>query len=160
MIIGSFLLFEAPVQQLWSHLLNSDVSLAVLAVLIVALLAADVVLPIPSSIVSITAAVIFGTFIGGAIIFIGMSLCCLFGYYLGKTGHRFVKADIENNVNRSLTLWIERWGVWTLLFSRPVPVMAETSIVMAGVIKVPMKKFLVFTIPANAVIAGVYSVLV
>ena len=131
-----------------------------LAILIIALLTADVVLPIPSSIVSITAAAIFDTYIGGALIFIGMSLCCLFGYYLGKTGHRFVKPDIENNVNHSLTLWVKRWGAWTLLLSRPVPVMAETSIVMAGIIDIPMKKFLIFTIPTNAVIAGIYSALV
>jgi len=131
-----------------------------LGLLIVLLLAVDVVLPIPSSVISIAAAVMFGVLIGSLLIFIGMTLCCLFGYYLGRQGHSLVRVYSENDKQQSVKKWVQRWGAWSLLVSRPLPVMAETSIVMAGMTRFPIKRFLVYTIPANAVIAILYGGLV
>lgn len=160
-VLASFFLFEGALLTLWNDLLDSNTSLTVLGLLIVSLLAADIVLPTPSSLISVAAAVIFGTLVGGILIFIGMSLCCLLGYFLGRSGHSLVQKHSINTAGSSSSLnnWVKRWGVWSLLISRPIPVMAETSVVMAGVARVPFKQFLFFTIPANAVIAIIYGML-
>lgn len=131
-----------------------------MGILIVGLLAADIVLPTPSSFVSLVAAIYFGFFWGTVLIFIGMTLCCLFGYYLGKSGHsiaqRYVTEPKPTNAQPYPAL-LQRIGPWSLLISRPIPVLAETSVVLAGIAHVPLRKFLLFTLPANALVAMVYG---
>lgn len=158
-ILASFFLFEDDLLKVWHNTINSNASLTVIGLLIVGLLAADVVLPTPSSVVSLAAAMIFGTHLGGLLIFTGMSICCLLGYYLGRSGHSIVNKHVDNNqkTDEVFRVWAARWGPWSLLFSRPIPVLAETTIVLAGLTKLPFKKFLLFTLPANAITAMVYG---
>jgi len=73
--------------------------------------------------------------------------------------HSIVNKHVDNNqkTDEVFRVWAARWGPWSLLFSRPIPVLAETTIVLAGLTKLPFKKFLLFTLPANAITAMVYG---
>ena len=155
----SFFLYEERLTVLTQDLINDRQSLIIVALILFSLLAADVVLPTPSSIISIAAAVYFGFWGGALIIFAGMSACCLFGYYLGYTGHALAHKQLlgHEKDQQRIQRWSQRWGKWSLLLARPVPVLAETSVVLAGVVSLPLKGFLLYTLPANAVIAIIYA---
>ncbi|MFT6372823.1 MAG: 3-dehydroquinate synthase [Gammaproteobacteria bacterium] len=152
-------MFEQTLLTYWHRVTSSNASLTLIGLLIVGLLAADIILPTPSSLVSLAAALTFGALLGSILIFVGMSICCLLGYYLGRCGHSISIEKTDNNkTNQSTTSnWLQRWGPWSLLLSRPIPVLAETSVVMAGVTKLPLRKFLLYTIPANAIISAAYG---
>ncbi len=78
LVIASFLLFEQQIQQLLSHLgtfLPTDpVQRLSLALLLVTLLALDVLLPVPSSLVALLAVAALGAIGGYLVIFIGLCL--------------------------------------------------------------------------------------
>lgn len=113
------------------------------------LLAADVFLPVPSSIVSTGAGVMLG-FLGGAVTNIsGMTLGCWLGY---RTG-RVAKGQADGRLTE---LW-SRYGEWTLILTRAVPVLAEASVVFAGMTEMPMRRFLVLTTLANTGIGILYA---
>ena len=105
---------------------------ALAAPLGVALLVADVVLPVPSSLVMIAHGALFGVALGTALSFAGTLGAALVGFGLGRRGgpllERLVPADERARANGLL----ERWGDMAVVVTRPVPILAETVAILAG----------------------------
>ncbi|MGH3936571.1 MAG: TVP38/TMEM64 family protein, partial [Pseudonocardiaceae bacterium] len=103
------------------------------AVLGIGLLVADVVLPVPSSLVMITHGALFGTVLGAGLSLVGAVGATLAGYGLGRWGGRPLVGRIcsEQERRRAETL-VRRWGLLAVTASRPVPLLAETVAVVAG----------------------------
>ncbi len=125
---------------------------------VIGLLAADVFLPIPSSVVAVAAGVFLG-FTGGVItVFVGLMFGCLLGYAFGfkwgpPTARRIVGAQQWDRASQ----WAQRFGVGLVLLSRPVPVLAEACTLYAGACRVPMVRYLVACSVGNAVVAAAYA---
>ena len=102
------------------------------ALLGVALLIADIVLPVPSSLVMIAHGAIFGVMIGTLLSLIGSVGAAIAGFAIGRRGgsllERLVPAEERARVDRLLI----RWGALAIVVSRPVPLLAETVAIMAG----------------------------
>ncbi len=98
----------------------------------VGLLIADVVLPVPSSLVMIAHGALFGVVTGTLLSLIGSLGAALTGFAIGRRGggwlEKIVTADDRARVERML----ERWGALAIVVTRPVPLLAETAAVMAG----------------------------
>ena len=122
------------------------------------LLAADVVLPIPSSVVAVAAGMRLG-FLGAVVtIAVGSTMGCLVGWAigraLGRPGlHRFVGPDALAR----LDVLVQRYGAGTLLLTRAVPVLAEASVIVAGTGRLGLARTLLVTGVANLVVAIVYA---
>lgn len=127
-------------------------------VVIVALLAGDVVLPVPSSLVSTFAGGVFGWALGAAVIWIGMTLGCAVGYALGRGAVRGVALRLvgERELARARKLSGDA-GPLMLVLTRAVPVLAEASILAAGAARMPFGLFMAATSAANAVVAVAYA---
>ncbi len=127
--------------------------------LIVALLALDILLPIPSSLTSIAGGAFLGWPMGALASFVGLTLGCCLGYAIGAKGGRagLVRLVGESEVARFEGI-AAKHGVWALAISRAVPVLAEASVLLAGAAAVPMGRFLMITSLSNLGIAFVYSV--
>jgi uncharacterized membrane protein YdjX (TVP38/TMEM64 family) len=111
-----------------------------------ALLASDVLLPVPSSIVGTLLGARLG-FMGGFLAtWLGLTFGAVIGYCVGH-------------------LWPERWAMriaetpsQLLLFvSRPVPVLAEAMALTAGATRMRLVPFLVATATGNVLYAAVLS---
>jgi len=158
LIIVPFLLFGSQIDEWFGALLASGASPLVFAPVIVGLLVLDVVLPIPSSIVNTAAGSLLG-FVGGAVAcWAGMCASCAFGYWIGMTGgvraaRRFV-GEIE--LNKAVNL-AQSLGTEAIVLSRAVPVLAEASVIAAGVVRVPFARFFLVTGLANLGIACAYA---
>jgi uncharacterized membrane protein YdjX (TVP38/TMEM64 family) len=98
----------------------------------VALLIADVFLPVPSSLVMVAHGALFGVAGGTLLSLLGSLGAALFGFAIGRRGgtllERLVRPSERDRANRILA----RWGGLAVVISRPIPILAETVAIMAG----------------------------
>lgn len=158
-ILIPFFLFGARIESGFNAFLQSASghSFATMGV-IVALLACDIFLPVPSSIVSTSAGFLLGFFQGFAASWVGMSAGCLIGYGAGRLSRRgIVRHLLGVEEARRLENLNRRFGDWLIVFLRPVPVLAEASVLFAGIGAMPFLRFILFSALSNAGISAVYA---
>ena len=157
LIIIPFLIFEKQFWELGTWLAEGHASGWASATTIAALLALDVFLPVPSSIVSTGAGVLLGFWRGTAVIWIGMTVGCAIGYAFGAraaiAARKLVGADGLTRAGRVM----DRYGPWALVVCRPIPVLAESSVVFAGLVRTPVGPFIWLTTLSNLGIALAYA---
>jgi uncharacterized membrane protein YdjX (TVP38/TMEM64 family) len=128
------------------------------ALLVVALLAADVLLPVPSSVVATLAGVTLGFVGGAAATLAGMVAGCVVAYGVGHAvGAPAAERMVGAQGVQGLHALARRHGVWGLAVARPVPVLAEASTLLAGAAAMPFGRFLAVTTASNLGIAAVYA---
>jgi len=158
LILIPFFGFQAPIAAGAESFLRSRPSGWIAGPAITLLLASDLLLPIPSSLVSTTAGLLLGLWAGALASFTGMTLGCLAGYAIGARAGRGVArrlvgpAELDRVARAS-----ERFGVWMIVLFRAVPVLAEASVVFAGTIRMPMRSFLAPAALSNLGISVAYA---
>ncbi|KDM91178.1 hypothetical protein EA58_13595 [Photobacterium galatheae] len=163
LIIFSFVLFEQDVQSFVASAItflseNTSAGFWLISLFIIALLTFDIVLPIPSSIVAMFAVTALGPLWGGLNIGLGLSLSCCLGYWLGERSDRLLGARwLTHQERQKARRLADRLGGGTLVVMRGVPVLAETSVIAAGMIQYPFGKFLMLTTLANTGLAAAYA---
>ena len=157
LILVPFFLFESRFNALAEHVMRRDASSWSIASAIVALLASDVFLPIPSSIVAAAAGVLLGFWPGAAAIWAGMMAACLLGYWFGARASaaagRFIGPEGMVRAERLS----EKYGDYAIVVCRPVPVLAEASVIFAGIVGRPIRRFLAVTFWSNVGMALGYA---
>lgn len=148
--------FEAGVRQF----LDRADSPWILATLVTAVLATDVFLPVPSSLVSTFAGAKLGIALGTFSSWLGMTLGACGGYALARwlgrpLAVRWSRADDLANME-SL---VERRGPIVLVVTRALPVLAEAAVLLCGVLQLPWRRFLPAVALAHLGIALAYSCL-
>jgi 3-dehydroquinate synthase len=160
LVIASFVLFEQQIQDFLTHLnlyLPTTPSQKLnLALLLIALLTLDVVLPVPSSMVALLAVAMLGSVGGYLVIFLGLCLGAGLGYALGAGYFRLLSGRLGLHQRQPGQLGY-RLGTLSLICLRGVPVLAETSVVAAGMQRYPLRAFVPVTVLANAGLALAYS---
>lgn len=160
LVIASFLLFEQQIQNFLSHLEqflpSTPAQMLTLALLLIGLLALDVVLPVPSSMVALLAVATLSSVGGYLVIFIGLCLGAGLGYALGAGYFRLLSSRLGLHQRQPGQL-AYRLGTLSLICLRGVPVLAETSVVAAGMQRYPLRAFILVTTLANAGLALAYS---
>lgn len=122
------------------------------------LLAADIVLPVPSSIVSTAAGLLLGLFAGAVVSFAGMSVSCVAGYALGRWFSRSLGPRLLGAAElEKLRLLGERFGDWVVVVTRPVPVLAEAAVFFAGTGRMKFPRFCLMCAASNLAISLVYA---
>ena len=130
------------------------------ALLTVVILASDIVLPVPSSVVSTVAGAQLGVVAATAASWLGMTLGAIFGFYLVRTFGRSlaVRFSSPEDLGRTDDL-SQRYGSWLLVITRPLPVLAEAAVLLVGTTHFSWGQFLPPVMLSNLGIAAVYSVL-
>jgi uncharacterized membrane protein YdjX (TVP38/TMEM64 family) len=157
-ILLPFGLWEEIFTQLSEDWLDPDRAQIIIALVVIALLAVDVLLPIPSSMVSIAAGAYFGFVTGSLLILTGMILGCLLGYLLGRFLNQRLLGRLLNPSDEQRTQYFyQRYGLAALTLARPLPVLAEISVILAGISRISLMTVLIYTLPANIIIALAYA---
>jgi uncharacterized membrane protein YdjX (TVP38/TMEM64 family) len=126
---------------------------------IVALLGSDILLPIPSSFVNTASGILFGIFYGTLASFIGLTISCIFGYILGRfSGLLLKKSLLKQSDIQHLERMYHRLGDWIIAITRPVPVLAESSVLFAGMAHMPFMRFMILTSISNLGISLLYAI--
>jgi uncharacterized membrane protein YdjX (TVP38/TMEM64 family) len=109
------------------------------ALLGVGLLVADAILPVPSSVVMIALGSLYGAPAGIALALAGRTAMALLGFWLGRRGGRVMERVGPRDRERAEAL-LERRGALAIVMSRPVPLLAETVVVLAGTSRMPWRR--------------------
>lgn len=157
-ILVPFALFETTSTDFSNRVLAAARSPATASLVIGSLLAADVLLPVPSSLVSTAAGTLLGFVWGTMASAVGMTAGCVLGYWIGRRFGRAGAAKVvgpEELARAEATLAGVRQIA--LIACRPVPVLAEASVVAAGTLRVPFVRFLVIVTTVNVAISAWYA---
>lgn len=128
------------------------------AVAVVSLLALDVFLPVPSSVIMVLSGALFGV-VPGALLALAGSVS---GEWLGfelvrRYGQRMAIALIGKDEVDKFYGFFERHGIMAIIVTRPLPVVMETMSVIAGLSHMSRGAFLAASLAGTAPIVFVYS---
>jgi uncharacterized membrane protein YdjX (TVP38/TMEM64 family) len=156
-ILLPFAVFQESMDAWTLRQLQTPAGTASIAMLIVTLLMVDLLLPVPSSVVSTMAGALLGFPAGFAASLVGMTLGCQMGYALGRCAVPLARRVIADGELARVAQHVNRRGIWAFAVMRPIPVLAEASAFWAGVMVVSPLRFFVVTLVANAGVSGVYA---
>lgn len=121
-----------------------------------ALLAADPVLPTPSSLVATLLAAKVGFGAAAVTNAAGMTVACVLALWLGGAGREACER-VGFSMSPRLRDWIERNGLVAILACRAVPVLAEASLILAGAGRVPRLRLVLWCTLANGALGSAYA---
>ena len=104
----------------------------VAAVIGVGLLIADVLLPVPSSLVMVAHGALFGVVMGTFLSLLGSVGAALFGFAIGRRGGKLLTRIVTPAERARADRMLARWGALAVVVTRPIPLLAETVAIMAG----------------------------
>ncbi|MET7431557.1 VTT domain-containing protein [Streptomyces flaveolus] len=145
--------FEALADQASDGRFSTPLAVAV----IVGLLALDVFLPVPSSVVSAAAGALLGFGWGAVACWAGMTVSCGLGYLVGARSLSLSRRLVGEAGLARVAATAGRHGTVTLALCRPVPVLAEASVVLAGTTRVPLGRFLFTCLWSNLGVSVGYA---
>lgn len=157
-LVLPFFLFAEPIEAWYADFKTDPPGPALTSGIVVGLLAGDIFLPIPSTVIMPFAGAQLGIVLGALTSWFGLSLGCIVGFALAKWLGRpvarwFTKAeDLESMESAS-----DRFGPLFLILARPIPVFAEASILLVGVNRLTWRRFLPPVLASNLVIAIGYA---
>jgi uncharacterized membrane protein YdjX (TVP38/TMEM64 family) len=128
------------------------------AAVIIGLLAADVFLPVPSSVVMVLSGAAFGVVWGSLFALAGSLLGEWLGFELARRLGRRASGRISSEEElEEVSRFFERHGVLAVIVTRPLPVVMETMSLVAGLSRMPRRVFLGASLVGTAPIVVVYA---
>jgi uncharacterized membrane protein YdjX (TVP38/TMEM64 family) len=153
-----FLLLGSTFEDRVAGWFRGEMSTAERFTFLVALLASDLLLPVPSSMVSTYGGGVLGMWPAAAASWLGMMLGATIGFALARLfGKPFaVRRVLADDLDRLQGL-TQRFGPAALVLTRALPILAEACVLLMGATGLSWRRFLVPVAAANAVIAVAYS---
>jgi uncharacterized membrane protein YdjX (TVP38/TMEM64 family) len=127
----------------------------------IALIWADLVLPIPQTAVIAALGIIYGTLLGGLLGSLGLITGGLLGYGLMLTSaRRFAQRFAGPRSLRKMESLFDRSGAWAIILTRSLPYsIPEAMVFFAGLAGMPMRKYAaaltIGSVPAAFVFAAI-----
>lgn len=159
-VLVPFALFGAELEAVAQRFLSARPPAWQVALVLGGLLAGDVVLPVPSSLVGTAAGGLLGFWGGLATAWLGMMGGCAVGYALGtRAGTAALRRMAGDPELERLERASQRLGPWFLLVFRAVPVLAEASVVFAGTSGMTPRAFFTTCALSNLGVSATYAAL-
>ena len=105
-----------------------------------ALLAADVVLPVPSSALMLLNGALFGPFGGMLLSLAGSEAAALLGWAIGRGGGGLLDRAVSPASRARVEAFVRERGALAVVVTRPVPVVGETAAILAGAAGMPLAR--------------------
>jgi uncharacterized membrane protein YdjX (TVP38/TMEM64 family) len=110
----------------------------------IGLLAADLVLPVPGTVVMSALGWVYGVLLGGLAAAVGSMVAGLCGYGVGRLiGERAARRLLGDRDFEKGKLLFARGGGWMVALSRALPILPEAVSCTAGLVRMPFGRFLV-----------------
>jgi uncharacterized membrane protein YdjX (TVP38/TMEM64 family) len=131
-----------------------------IAALVIGLLASDIFLPVPSSLVSTFAGKALGFWLGTAASWCGMTIGASLGFWLARClGRPFARRLSSEEELAHTDALANRYGALIVILARPVPVLAEASVLVMGMTRIGWWPFFAAVALSNAGVAAAYAAL-
>ncbi len=113
----------------------------------------SLIAPIPSELILLSGAMVFGFFWGVVLGVIGSMLSAVVTYYISNKGGRTLleaageKLSIAQRLIMIMDLWIDKWGIWAIIVGRAVPlIMFDPVSYAAGISNIKFKQYTIATL--------------
>jgi uncharacterized membrane protein YdjX (TVP38/TMEM64 family) len=157
-VLLPFAFFGVAVEAWTATLIRSPGAAAITGAVGAGLLAADIVLPIPSSVVLTALGVALGGVAGAMVGAAGLTFGCVVGYGLGRAaGKAGATSLLAGSGDASVQRLLKAYGLPLVVACRAVPVLAEASIIAAGIAGLPPLRCLSVAALANIGLAAAYA---
>lgn len=123
----------------------------------VGLLIADVLLPVPSSLVMVAHGALFGVVPGTLLSLAGSVGAALIGFAIGRRGGKLMDRVVPAHERAKANYLLERWGSLAIIVTRPVPVLAETVTIVAGASSLSWTKLIFASVFGSLTPAFLYA---
>lgn len=123
----------------------------------VGLLVVDVALPVPSSAVMVAHGALFGVVGGAALSMAGGLGATLVGFFVGRRSRRLVERLVPPDELPRAQQRLALYGPLAIVVSRPVPMVAETTAIVAGTSALTWRSAALAGALGNAVPALLYA---
>ena len=121
------------------------------------LLVADVLLPVPASLVQIAHGALFGVLGGTLLSLAGSQGAALFGFTLGRRGGPLLARLVPADERERAGALLQRWGDLAIVVTRPVPILAETVAILAGASPMRWRSLIAATLAGSLPAALLYA---
>lgn len=155
--LAPWLLWGARLDHAVAAWLDPPPSAPVLAAAEIGVLAADILLPVPSSLVATLGGASLGVASGTVCGWLGLTLGSLAGWLLGRLAGRRGLATVDRATRETIESRERRFGPLVVVLTRPLPILAEAAALLAGATGMPWPTFLAAAAPANLAIAFAWS---
>lgn len=153
-----FVFFGGQLEQWLKGIAEDPPSWEVTFALVVGLLSTDILLPIPSSVISTLSGWQLGWWLGAIATWLGMSLGAVLGFALARQwGQPFAKWFSKQEDLETVREMSDRFGPAVLAITRAMPVFAEASVLISGIHQLSWKKFMPAVLLSNLGIAIAYA---
>ena len=153
-----FLLLGGQFENWLRGFASNPPSVPATAALVVSLLATDILLPIPSSVISTLSGWQLGWWRGTLANWIGANLGAVIGFVLARRWGRPLALWFSKEEDlRRMQHVSHRYGPYVLVLTRAVPVFAEASVLMMGIHRLSWRRFLPAVLLSNLGIAVAYA---
>ncbi len=161
-IILPFALWGNQFETTLQNLVAVPTSPALVALVVFSALAADVLLPVPSSLLSAAGIAWLGPELGVPIVWAGLTIGHLIGFDIGRIfGRRLVDQVAGTEAGKQVHEMGRSLGLAAVVvLTRAVPVLSEACAIMAGASGMEWKRFFVVTALANLGVALVHGAVV
>jgi uncharacterized membrane protein YdjX (TVP38/TMEM64 family) len=123
----------------------------------IGLLVVDVLLPVPSSMVMLAHGALFGAWLGTALSLAGCMGAASFGFWLGRRGGKVLERLITQQEKQEADTLLQKWGALALLVTRPLPLLAETTAILAGASPMSWSRMLLSSFLGSLPACGLYA---
>lgn len=127
-----FFVFESLHINLFTALPIGNDNVGLSATLSYCLLVGDILFPVPSSMIMIANGVLLGLWKGTLLSIAGSVSASCVGYAIGRNSSLWIAKFISPDEQAQAQTWLKRWGLLAIVFTRPVPLLAESVSIMAG----------------------------
>lgn len=152
-----FLLVGARLDHAVAAWLDPPPPPAALAALEVGVLAADILLPVPSSVVATLGGSVLGVAAGTACAWLGMTLGAAAGWAVGRIAGSRALARIDAADRAALDRQERRLGPLFIVLTRPLPLVAEAAAILCGAAGMTGRGFLAWAAAGNLAVAFAWS---
>ena len=152
-----FLMYGERIDHAIEQWLDPPPPLAVLAAAEVGILAVDILLPVPSSMVTTLGGAQLGI-VGGTLCgWLGMTIGSMLGWGLGAIVGGQAVRHLDTGTRKSLGVRHQRLGPTIVAITRPLPLIAEAAAIMAGEAGMSFITFSVAAASSNLAIAFAWT---
>jgi uncharacterized membrane protein YdjX (TVP38/TMEM64 family) len=128
------------------------------AAVIIGVLAVDIFLPIPSSMISTLAGMKLGWLLGTLASWIGMTIGSTIGFAFARWfGPTFTRWFVKPTSLAQMHTLTERYGPRVIVLTRGLPILAEATVLLLGLERLAWRKFLPPLLLSNLGLSLVYA---
>lgn len=116
-------------------------------------LSADIILPVPSSIVMFLNGYVLGTCFGALLSIVSSLIGAFIGYCLG----RFTSSQFKVKHQAQSVMLIAKYGSWAILLTRGIPILAESICMVCGYNRMSLKQYMLYNFMGYLPICLLYA---